>query len=232
MVSFILAPPGCSFADQALTSAVYFSFRYMYRDGGRVPRPDFMSISLFFIGFTSFLYHASLRQTLQFADDLSMLVFSWALLEGIMSVRMPPDRAKVVGVLLGSAVCLFSAFYVYHGQIIYHTAAFTVLVVLIVARGYYLFYVVQPSFPETRLVKWKAQGRQALLAFVVGYVVWNIDLEYCLELREIRERIGFPWAFLLELHGWWHILTAISASRLMDIAKELREFVGSEEAAQ
>ena len=38
---------------------------------------------------------------------------------------------------------------------------------------------------------------------VLGYIVWNIDLKMCHQLRELRASIGLPWAWLLELHGWW-----------------------------
>lgn len=58
--------------------------------------------------------------------------------------------------------------------------------------------------------------------------MWNIDFEYCAELRMLREQVGLPWAWLLELHGWWHILTAVSANQFMEIVRELKVEVGDE----
>ena len=65
---------------------------------------------------------------------------------------------------------------------------------------------------------------------VLGYLLWNIDLEFCMQLRELRAQVGLPWAWLLELHGWWHVLTAIGADRFMNVARELREEVQREES--
>lgn len=44
-----------------------------------------------------------------------------------------------------------------------------------------------------------------------------------MELRRVKGRIGLPWAWLFELHGWWHVLTAISANQFMEIVTELQE---------
>ena len=51
--------------------------------------------------------------------------------------------------------------------------------------------------------------------FVSGYAIWNLDNAFCGLLIETRRNIGMPWAFLLELHGWWHILTGIGAYMCM-----------------
>jgi dihydroceramidase len=53
----------------------------------------------------------------------------------------------------------------------------------------------------------------------------------CEKLREIRGRIGLPWAFLLEMHGWWHIFTAMSAAWFMDILREVQIELKREKAA-
>ncbi|KAJ4309312.1 hypothetical protein N0V84_011570 [Fusarium piperis] len=45
--------------------------------------------------------------------------------------------------------------------------------------------------------------------FLLGYIVWLIDDWACRHLIDARHAVGIPVAFLLELHGWWHILTAI-----------------------
>jgi dihydroceramidase len=47
-------------------------------------------------------------------------------------------------------------------------------------------------------------------------------------LRAFRQRIGVPWAFLFEFHGWWHILTAVGASQFMNVLREVREEVDRE----
>ncbi|PSN64406.1 putative alkaline dihydroceramidase Ydc1 [Corynespora cassiicola Philippines] len=191
-------------------------------------RADFMSISLLILGISSFLFHASLRQTLQFADELSMLGLAWSLLQGTLTMRTSAPTSTYISIGLAIVFPLFAAFYVWTGKIIYHAVAFALAVLLIVLRSLYLFYWLEPPFPKAKRESWRARGWVALSILLAGYLVWNVDLEFCKEIREIRERIGVPWAWGLELHGWWHVLTAVATSILMDIVREMREVVGGE----
>lgn len=210
--------------------SVYFALRYMYGPGSRLlnPKSDFMSLSLLVLGISSFLFHASLRQTLQFADELAMLGLAWSLFQGTVTARQSPAKARFINVSLAVIFPLFSAFYVWTGKIIYHATAFAIIMVLITLRGHYLFHWIKPEFPEAKRFKWRSQGSKALFMLLAGYLLWNIDLEYCAELRQFREWIGLPWAMLFELHGWWHILTAVSASQFMDVVREMQEELGGE----
>jgi len=196
----------------------------MYGPGSQgllAPTSDFMSISILVLGIASFLFHASLRHALQFADELAMLGLAWSLLQGTLMVRQSPIRARYITIALAIIFPLFSAFYVWTGKIIYHATAFAAMIFGIVLRGHHLFHWLKPEFPEAKRFTWRARGRKALLMLLIAYGLWNIDLEYCAELRNLRERVGLPWAWLLELHGWWHVMTAISASQFMDIVREL-----------
>jgi dihydroceramidase len=182
-----------------------------------------MSISLLVLGISSFLFHASLRQTLQFADDLSMLGLAWSLLQGLLIVQHSSFYNHFINISLSIIFPLFSAFYVWTGKIIYHLSAFITIIVLIVFRSHYLLHWREPGFPEAKRDRLRTKGRNALILLLVAYILWNIDLEYCLELRDLRERVGLPWAWILELHGWWHVLTAVSAARFMDMVREIQE---------
>jgi len=54
-----------------------------------------------------------------------------------------------------------------------------------------------------------------------GYLLWNIDTHFCAPLLSLRRRVGLPFGILLELHGWWHILTAIGAYTFMALVEYL-----------
>jgi dihydroceramidase len=207
------------------TLTVYFALQYMYRPRHVTlftPRVDFLSISLLVLGVSSFLFHATLRQALQFSDELSMLGLAWSILQGTATVRTSRTTARYVNVSLAIVIPLFSAFYIWTGKIIYHATAFAIAILLIVLRGRHLFHWLNPPLPKEKLADWRARGRNALILLLIGYALWNIDLEFCAELRKLRQQIGLPWSWLLELHGWWHILTAISANQCMNIVRELR----------
>ncbi|KXX80445.1 Alkaline ceramidase 3 [Madurella mycetomatis] len=61
----------------------------------------------------------------------------------------------------------------------------------------------------------------SLVAGVVAFLIWNVDLERCLELRAIRQKLGLPWTWALGLHGWWHILTALGAAEFTTLVRGL-----------
>ncbi|KAK8101743.1 hypothetical protein PG999_012117 [Apiospora kogelbergensis] len=210
---------------------VYFALRYMYGSGRGLfkPRTDFMSLSLLVLGICSFLFHASLRHTLQYADELGMLGLAWSLLQGILTVHgRSSSNDRLINTTLNIVFPLFAAFYVWTGKIIYHASAFFIMMVLIVIRVTYIYYWRKPGLPKDKLRRWRSRGRISLALLVFAYVLWNIDLELCAQFRQFRERLGLPWAWLFELHGWWHILTAISASRFMDTVRELQEVFSKE----
>jgi dihydroceramidase len=42
-----------------------------------------------------------------------------------------------------------------------------------------------------------------------------MDFIFCAEPTVLKRKLGIPREFLLELHGWWHVLTAIGAHTFM-----------------
>lgn len=197
----------------------------MYRGkrGLFAPRVDVMSASLFILGVGSFFYHASLRQGFQFVDDLSMLLLAWSMLQATLTFRQSPERTRFINVSLAVAVPLFSIYYIWSGKVLYHTAAFLIMIAILIFRTVYLFHWLQPAFPLVKSRNWATRTWKAIIVSLIGYAIWNIDLEYCMELRALRQRIGLPWAWLLEAHGWWHVLTAVGASTFMDVAREMQQ---------
>ena len=187
-----------------------------------------MSISLMILGFGSFLFHATLRQTLEFVDELSMMLLSWSMLRSLLILRQSPTNIRYISIVLAIFFISFSVFYVMFSKIIYQVIAFWVSLILVGVRVRYLFNWAKPGFSEENVRNWSVRVWTATFTCLFGYLIWNIDLEFCHELRNLRERIGLPWAFLLEFHGWWHILTAVGASQFMNVVREVREEVDRE----
>ncbi|KAI9148370.1 benzoate 4-monooxygenase cytochrome p450 [Paramyrothecium foliicola] len=210
---------------------VFLALRYMYGPGNRGvfrPKLDFMSISLFVLGIGSFLFHATLRQTMEFADELSMLGLTWSMLQSILTARQGPQAARLISIGLAVVFLAFSAFYINSAQIIYQVIAFGSGIGLVTLRSQYLYHWAQPRFPKAKSRDWNMRTWKSIAICLFGYLLWNIDLEYCAELRALRECVGLPWAWTLELHGWWHILTAVGASMFMDVAREVRDEISRE----
>ena len=203
----------------------------MYGPGSRglfAPKVDFMALSLLMLGVGSFLFHASMRQTMQFADELAMLGLTWSLLLGALNLQRTSVYNKLVSVGLAVIFPLFSAFYIWTTNILYHSIAFGTVLALIVLRGHYLFHWRVPAFPAQKCAEWRVRGRKALILLLVGFGLWNVDLEFCAQLRFLRAKMGLPWAWILELHGWWHVLTAISADIAMALVREVQAELSSD----
>ncbi|KID95894.1 alkaline ceramidase family protein, partial [Metarhizium majus ARSEF 297] len=208
---------------------VYLALRYMYGPGSRgllSPKLDFMSISLLSLGFGSFLFHASLRQTLEFADEFSMLGLTWSMLQATLTLRQSPIRSRSISIGLAFVFITFAGFYIQSPRIIYQVIAFATGILLVILRTQYLYHWLQPApFAKAKSRDWNMRTWKAIGVCLIGYVLWNIDLEYCATLRAVRRQVGLPWAWLFEFHGLWHVLTAIGASQFMNVAREMREEV-------
>lgn len=185
-----------------------------------------MSASLFLVGVCSFIFHATLRQTLQFGDDLSMLFLAGSLIQRLYCAGQQASTRRLITITVYGAVCLMSAYYVQSGNIVVHTSMFAVLLTFVWPRTIYLInrrnnqaQSPQQKTQEKARLYWKF--RKAVFSLVIGFLVWNIDLEACQFLRNLRTAIGLPWAWVLELHGWWHFLTALGAAIYMDLIREL-----------
>lgn len=195
------------------------------------PRVDYMSVSLLVLGISSFLFHASMRATLEFADELSMIGLCWSFLQGTLTARQSPARCRAITFALTVALSAFCVFYIWSAKIIYHVIAFTGMLIFVAIRGQWLFHFADPPFPEAKRRDWSMRTWKAILVSVLGYVLWWIDLEYCMEMRSLRESVGgAPWAWLLEFHGWWHILTAVGAAKVMDVIREVGEELKNEKS--
>ena len=54
-----------------------------------------------------------------------------------------------------------------------------------------------------------------------AYFIWNIDVNFCSTLTRWKHQVGLPWGILLEFHGGWHLLTALSTYMFMALIEFL-----------
>ncbi|CAK7199922.1 hypothetical protein SEUCBS139899_002609 [Sporothrix eucalyptigena] len=209
---------------------IYFAIRYPgprapSKKGGPTPppswkHPDVFSISLWVLGILSFAFHATLKHTTQYGDELAMLVLGGALLQGSWG-----PRSWVAGGVAWSITAAASALYLKTGQILHQVWSFQGMILVVGLRTFYLILGDRttrgkPALPyPTRVYLVRYTWSMAALFF--GYFLWHVDLERCSVLRSYRAAVGLPWAWLLELHGWWHVLTALGASLYVRLLRDL-----------
>ncbi|KAJ3411621.1 hypothetical protein HDV05_001990 [Chytridiales sp. JEL 0842] len=59
----------------------------------------------------------------------------------------------------------------------------------------------------------------AIFNFVGGFVIWNVENQFCDDIRSWRQGQGLVGYMFLQLHAWWHYGTAVGsyASCLMNM---------------
>lgn len=182
-------------------------------------RFDSLSATLLLVGIASAAFHGTLRQTPQLTDDLSMLLLAGALLQKLYCHGWSCRISWFITAGIWLPTFMIAVVYVRSGDLIIHVYTFGTMVALIGLRLIHLIYLQKRTKRDRdQLASCFWKGAAYLL---LAFALWNIDLEMCLQLRGLRQHVGLPWAWLLEFHGWWHILTAVGASRFIELTRTL-----------
>ena len=202
-----------------LTNVAYVALALRAMRRGHV---DFMSASLFALGVCSFVFHATMRHATQFGDEIAMLGLMWSMLRGMLRAPDPDSLvAHIAGSVLAVGVPILSAFYVWSGELVYHVVVFLSMLALLISWSHWLMVWAPLECDARERRAWQWHTWRAVGICLVGYAAWLADLTYCEELRVTRAWMGLPWAWLLELHGWWHVMTAIGISEFMDVVRDM-----------
>ncbi|KAG1590933.1 hypothetical protein G6F48_003634 [Rhizopus delemar] len=111
-------------------------------------------------------------------------------------------------------LAIYSAIITYSYLIIknpvFHQVSYALLVFTIVFKSISL----QLTVPSVNYEKSKLEKLLwfSALGFIVAFIVWNIDNQFCTYLRAWRHSVSFIMGSFSELHGWWHIGTGIKKS--------------------
>ncbi|KII93615.1 hypothetical protein PLICRDRAFT_102023 [Plicaturopsis crispa FD-325 SS-3] len=166
------------------------------------------------IGFGSFAFHATLLFRAQLADELPMIYVAtytlYLLFEtspGFSMRRSPHGKALLGATLLFDA--LFTWSYMMYRNPVYHQVVFGAIMFALVGRSSYLLRSSSnPSRARTTATIENLYLTGAAI-FILGFFVWNLDNIFCDTLTQWKTSIGWPPAFLLEGHSWWHLFTGI-----------------------
>lgn len=163
-----------------------------------------------------------MRQETQLLDDLSMLILAGALVQPLYVHRQSPLVRVGIVAALWLGIGAMSVVYVRSGDIFVHVMTFTALLTLVWPRTLFLLY---RTGLYTKEEKEKLMGRfwTSVASLIFGFTLWHIDLEFCAELRAARRAVGLPAAWFLELHGLWHIFTAIGASLYVRLIRTITD---------
>jgi len=175
-------------------------------------------LALMLVGFGSSSFHATLRTQEQMYDEVPMILGSGALLYTILSMKTPKGQTNWGYIVALTVVCsaLLINYFMVDNAIVFQTS-YGILVVLIQILGMrtilYLEDVTGNAANAAHFEKCKATAKslfiRALLTYTAGYILWNIDMNFCDQLTVIREKVGAPFSVLFQFHLWWHLLTGL-----------------------
>ncbi|KOS21759.1 Alkaline ceramidase [Escovopsis weberi] len=159
------------------------------------------------VGICSAGYHMTLKYHTQMSDELSMHLLTTPLLHRILTFDASPRTTRLAGLFF---LAIFTATMVAHmvlDEFLIHAVTFGVGVYLIATRALVVIRN-QVADPEIRK-NLQSLALFGVFSFAFGYFVWLVDDWACRTLTNMRHSVGLPLAFFFELHGWWHIFTAV-----------------------
>ncbi|KAJ2139330.1 alkaline ceramidase ydc1 [Coemansia sp. RSA 788] len=188
---------------------IYSSIRH--RHGKRVTA---MYVGLLLVGVGSACFHATLKYTTQLLDELPMLYLCalcfYSLVEIDVDIKFG-KRLPIALALFQTGITLIYVFWMQNPA--FHQVAFGVTAVGAIVFGTKRFSELNIG-SETRrtLSRLHLMGHLGMWG---GFLVWNVDNIFCHQLRTYRSYLGMPLDGLLQLHGWWHIMTAYGSVYLL-----------------
>ncbi|CAN8099532.1 unnamed protein product [Discula destructiva] len=173
------------------------------------------------VGLGSMAFHASLKYSMQLADELPMIYTTCIMAYATFSYDRSLPTKMLVGLGLIGLASWITVYYLQSLDPVFHQVAYGLLTCALVFRNMYVMEAhLRPSL-EKRSGS-AAHGDQILKQmwrfsltgiglFLVGFAIWVFDNTFCAHLQNARDWILLPWAALLEAHGWWHVFTGLGA---------------------
>ncbi|KAJ4485777.1 alkaline phytoceramidase [Lentinula aciculospora] len=167
------------------------------------------------IGIGSFAFHASLLYEAQLADELPMIYVAsmsfWTLYDYQLGFDLSSTQTKLQIAFLVLFDALFTWSYAVYRNPVYHQVVFAILIISCAIRSTYLlkWSPVRTRIPDNKKKVIASMFTTGALTFALGFFVWNLDIIFCDTLTRWKRTVGWPAAFLLEGHSWWHLLTGL-----------------------
>ncbi|KAI0640039.1 alkaline phytoceramidase [Trametes polyzona] len=166
------------------------------------------------VGIGSFIFHATLRFEAQLMDELPMIyVASYCcamLFDTARGFGLRNSNAPQLAAIFVAFNVLFTWSYYLSRDPVYHQVVFAGIMFTTLFRTLHLLHDDDiakrlPAGPRAAVTRLFLSGAAT---FAFGFLVWNLDNIFCSTVTRWKASVGWPTAFVLEGHSWWHILTA------------------------
>lgn len=186
-------------------------------------------IGYLLVGSGSFLFHATLKYPMQLVDELSMIYTTCLMCYVTFSFGRTGGQRTILAFSLVALSIFITLYYHFLQDPVFHQTTYAILTAVVFFRAVYVMETLlrpgsraHPSNGRSKTIKEQKSQRDlrilkemwvmiawGLSIFLGGFFFWYLDIAHCSTLRRWRREIGMPWGFLLELHGWWHIMTGL-----------------------
>jgi len=175
------------------------------------------------IGVGSAVFHGTLKWHAQvLLDELPMIwsaaVFMYIAISG--GDERPSWRLKLFCCILPFVI---SWAYLHYPNPVFHQVCFASMELVSVGRGIAMMKQVPEDTPERRRKKKECSRNfiRGVCTFALGFGIWNLDNLLCDGLTALRisQRAGVMGELLgmmTQGHAWWHILTGIGSSEIVN----------------
>ncbi|KUI66239.1 Alkaline ceramidase 3 [Cytospora mali] len=173
------------------------------------------------VGLGSMAFHATLKYSMQLADELPMIYTTCIMAFATFSYSRSKRSSVLIGLSLAGLATFITVYYHMSQNPVFHQVAYASLTCAVVFRGMYVMETVlrpalrerceTPAHADQIMRQMWSMTATGIAFFLVGFSIWILDNVFCSHLRVARNSILLPWAVVLEGHGWWHIFTGIGA---------------------
>jgi dihydroceramidase len=178
-------------------------------------------LGLFIVGLGSWCFHATLQYTWQLADELPMIYGTCLYVYCALEDERKPKHGAILPLALIVYAAAFTYTYMYYLRSpVFHQINYGILVGITIIGFSRQLARLAPA-ERSRCVRAFVIGMSMFLA---GFILWNIDNTFCEWLRATRAGMG-PAAPLLQLHGWWHLLTGAGTYSFVTVVAFVRAAV-------
>ncbi|KAF5312906.1 hypothetical protein D9619_002617 [Psilocybe cf. subviscida] len=174
-------------------------------------------LGIILVGVGSVLFHSTLLFEAQLADELPMIYVTamnlFVLFDDVPGFGIEHTRSKVVVGTMLAFDAFFSWTYIVNRNPIYHQVVFASLLFVTAGRVTSLLRrpAAKKSIPDVKRAMIASTFTRGALVFAFAFFVWNLDNIFCGHITQWKLAVGWPAAFLLEGHSWWHIFTGLGS---------------------
>ncbi|CAH2350963.1 alkaline ceramidase Ypc1p [[Candida] railenensis] len=175
------------------------------------------------VGIGSWLFHMTLQYRFQLLDELPMIYATCIPFWSVFSEFRTPRESVFVGIGIFLAANTLTCVYLYFKDPTIHQVSYAILNAGIIFQSINLTQKhVKDDKARKELYSVMITG---VWTFLLGYFLWNLDIHFCSTVRSTRRSWGMPYGFVLEGHGWWHILTGTGVYYYIIYEEYLRCFL-------